>query len=106
MSLDSTFDEVAKILMNDIWGNAATFTPRIGSPVSVKVSTGREFQDMPGGFAGTSPGYTKRFEMLYSDLGRLPLKGEKLTVDGVIYTIDTVSDLQDERFVEVIVRSG
>jgi len=106
MSLESTFDEVAVVLMNDIWGTDAVFTPRIGSPVSLKVNFIREFKELPTGLSSTSPGYTKSFEILYTDIGRLPLKGEKLTVDGVTYVIDSVSDLQDERFVEVIVRSG
>lgn len=106
MSLEDTFDEVATVLVNDIWGIDATFIPRIGVPVSLKVTTGREYKDLPVGLSSTSAGYEKRFEMLYTDLGRLPLKGEKLTVDGVTYTIDSISDLQDERFVEVIVRSG
>lgn len=106
MSLEDTFDEVATVLMDDIWGTDATFTPRIGAPVSLNVNFVREFKELPGGLSSHVTGYTKRFEMLYTDIGRFPVKGEKLTVGGVTYVIDSVSDLQDERFVEVIVRSG
>jgi hypothetical protein len=103
MSLEATFDEVAGVL-NDIHGIDAVFTPRVGVPVSLKVTTIREFSELPGNMSGSVPSGTRRFELLYTDIGRLPLKGEKLTVGGVTYVIDSTSELQDERFVEVIVR--
>ena len=103
MSLESTFDEVAAVL-NDIHGIAAVFTPRIGTPISLKVTAVREFKELPVNLSSSVPSGERHFEFLYADIGRLPLKGEKLAVGGVTYTIDAVSDLQDERFVEVIVR--
>jgi hypothetical protein len=105
MSLESTFDEVA-VVLNNIWGIDATFIPRVGDPVSLKASPSADFKEMPGDLSASVPGLTKRFDLLYSALGRLPLKGEKLVVGGVTYVIDTADNQQDERFVEVIVRSG
>jgi hypothetical protein len=105
MSLETTFDEVAAVL-NDIWGVDATFIPRTGDPVSLKAAPSGDFKEMPGDLSASVPGLTKRFELLYSDLGRLPLKGEKLVVDDISYVIDSADNQQDERFVEVIVRSG
>jgi hypothetical protein len=103
MSLEATFDTVADTL-NDIWGISATFIPRSGEPVSVKAVPVGDAKDMPGSLSATAPGYTKRFDLLYSDIGRLPLKGETLIVEGTTYVIDSADNQQDERFVEVIVR--
>ena len=105
MSLESTFDEVAAAL-NDIWGVTATFQPRSGEPVALKASIVGEYKDMPGDLTVTVPGFTRRYELLYSDVGRLPLKGEKLIVGGVTYVIDSADNQQDERFIEVIVRAS
>ena len=105
MSLETTFDEVAGVL-NDIWGVDATFIPRIGDPVSLKATPSADFKEMPGDLSASVPGLTKRYELLYTDVGRLPLKGEKLVVGSTTYTIDTADNQQDERFIEVIVRGG
>lgn len=105
MSLESTFDDVA-VALNDIWGVDATFVPRTGDPVSLKAAPSADFKEMPGDLSASVPGLTKRYELLYSDIGRLPLKGEKLIVDSVTYTIDSADNQQEERFVEVIVRGG
>jgi hypothetical protein len=58
----------------------------------------------PALLGATVPGFKRRFELLYSDLGRLPLKGEKLTVGSDSFTVDAADNQQDERYVEVIVR--
>ena len=71
-------------------GEEAVFTPFAGDPDSFNVFIEFNVMLQPSGIEVQVWDRGTTIEMLFSDIGREPLKGEVFTVDGVDYTVKAI----------------
>ena len=102
MSEESAFDNMADDLF-DTMGPDATFTPLVGSPVSLNVNLVSEMDFQPGGYESSVHDVTKTIEYLYDDIGREAKRGETFLIGSTTYTVEAVLE-NDLRFCKVSVK--
>jgi hypothetical protein len=81
----------------DELGVDATFTPAAGDPVSLKVSFKNELEMTPAAFEARAWQNSRFVEIIIDDIGREPNRGETLTIDETVYTVQAVT-ANDGRF--------
>ena len=103
MSEETAFDQMGSDLLNAL-GIDATFIPKIGDPVSLKVNFDQNVDLQPDGYPGSYQGYMKTVEFLYSDLGKMPAEGDCFLIGSTRYQYKQVLDHDGAgRFVKVVV---
>ena len=103
MSEETTFDQMAEDLF-DTLGVDATFLPKIGASVELKVHFDQNVEYQPDGYVGRAQGYQKTIEFIYSDLGALPIAGDCFKIGSTRYSIKEILDHDGMgRFVRVVV---
>jgi hypothetical protein len=69
---------------------AAVFTPAAGDPVSLQILFTPAVDLQPGGVTAQVWEQGTTIEVIYADIGREPNRGETITYDGTVYTIQTI----------------
>ena len=87
-------EEAALLLASEnvmsLLGKAATYTPLVGDPVSCNVHYETENAIEPGGYDAQTYKPLETIEGLLTELGKEPVKGDRLTIGSSTYTVQTV----------------
>jgi hypothetical protein len=103
MSEETAFDQMGADLF-DALGVDATYIPKIGDEVSLKVNFDQTLDNQPDGYEGTVQGYIKTIEFVYSDIGKLPGDGDVFLIGSTRYDVERIFDHDGAgRFVKVVV---
>jgi hypothetical protein len=103
MSEETGFDQMAEDLFNAI-GIDATFVPKIGDAVALKVNYDQTVDYHPDGYAGTFQGYLRTVEFIYTDIGKLPVKGDYFLIGTTRFEVQRILDHEGAgRFVKAVV---
>lgn len=103
MSEETAFDQMAVDLLSAL-GVDATFLPKIGNSVALKVNYDQTVDYHPDGYAGNFQGYLRTIEFLYSDLGKLPEKDDCFLIGSTRLEVQRILDHDGSgRFVKAVV---
>lgn len=98
---ETSFAAAAEDILTAI-GQAATFTPAAGSPVSLMVSVEHDVALLPAGGNAQTWELGTTVECLLADLAAAPRRGETFTVGAAVYTVQRVLE-NDGYFAKVAV---
>jgi hypothetical protein len=103
MSEEIAFDQMAEDLFTGL-GIDATFIPKIGDSVALKVHYDQTVDYHPDGYAGTFQGYLKTIEFIYADIGKMPVKDDCFLIGSARYEVQRILDHEGAgRFVKAVV---
>jgi hypothetical protein len=99
MSEEAAFDQLAEDVKSVLFEDA-TFIPQVGDRVSLKVRPVQNVEYHPQDFIGVTRFYARTIEFLFSDLGRLPERGEEFLIGSDRYSVAKIIEHDgDGRFV-------
>ena len=103
MSEQTAFDQMAADIFNGL-GIDATYIPKIGDSVALKVHYDQTVEYNPDGFPGQIQDYLKTIEFVYSDIGAMPGEGDIFVIDQTRYAVEKIIDNDGRgRFIKVVV---
>ena len=103
MSEETAFDQMAVDLLIGL-GLDATFIPKIGDSVALKVHYDQTVDYHPDGYAGTYQGYLRTIEFIYTDIGKMPVKDDCFLIGSTRFEVQRILEHENMgRFVKVVV---
>jgi hypothetical protein len=103
MSEETGFNQMAEDLFNGL-GVDATFIPKIGDSVALKVNYDQTVDYHPDGYAGNFQGYLRTIEFIYADIGKLPAKDDCFLIGTTRFEVQRILDHEGGgRFVKAVV---
>lgn len=102
MGIEDVFDNAFDDLFNTL-GVAATYTPKVGDPVSCQVNLVIVSDLQPVGFESTVLEPETTIEYILDDIGQEADPGDVFTVSGTDYTVKELRE-NDGRTVKVVVK--
>jgi len=103
MSEELAFDQMADDLFSGL-GLDATFIPKIGDRVLLKVHYDQMLDPQPGGYPGQYIGYQKTIEFIFDDIGKMPAGGDVFLIGSNRYIVEKPLEHDGRgRFIKVIV---
>lgn len=103
MSEEIAFNTMAEDLIEAL-GVDATYIPKIGAAVSLKVQFDQSVDYQPDGYTGRAQGYLKTIEFFYSDLNAMPAAGDQIKIGSDCFEIVNLLEHDGAgRFVKVVV---
>lgn len=103
MSEETAFNTMAEDLLNAL-GLDATFYPKIGDSVALKIFYEQGVEYNPDAYIGQAQDSMKTIEFLYSDIGAMPANGDYFLIDSIRYYVEKVLEYENNgRFAKVVV---
>jgi hypothetical protein len=103
MSEETAFDQMAADVFNGL-GIDATYIPKIGDSVALKVHYDQAVEYNPGGYPGQGQDYLKTIEFVSDDIGAIPGDGDVFIIGQTRYAVEKILDHDGRgRFIKVVV---
>jgi hypothetical protein len=103
MSEETAFDTMAVDLLNAL-GLDATYYPKIGESVALKVFYEQGVEYNPDGYPGQGQDFLRTIEFLYSDIGAIPAAGDYFLIGSTRFYVEkTLENEGNARFCKVVV---